>query len=208
MYIAIEGIKGSGKSTIIGKITLNSFPDMKRLQFFPITAPICSSHGLERIFNTQAGKYVNDKIIEQIFIERAHWHHANLSDKRGLILGDRSIATACVTRWGKWKDPYATIARVKEQHKAIISPDVIIWMKTTVENAESRIAQREKRSFRMQDEKLDNLLKTQDYYEELFQGGLFNKKVGKIQLIKLENQHSEEETASEILSIIKYYGSK
>jgi thymidylate kinase len=205
MYIAIEGIKGSGKSTLISSTLLNVSEEIRGLEIFPITAPMTPSHRLEVLANEMQTKTADDTHIENLYIERAHWHQARLSDKKGFILGDRSIATAFVTRWDNWNDPYLTIKRIKKQYENIIGLDVVIWFKTNIKTAEQRITKREKKSIRCCDETVKNLSKASEIYDELFSGRLFHKKICNIQVVELNNLLDKEDVQNEFKSILKFY---
>ena len=202
MYIAIEGIKGSGKSTLINTLLQMNSKEIKRFELFPMTAPI--NHKYLK-FNVTNPKNFHDSYIERMFIDRAYWHHKRLINKRGLILGDRSIATACVTRWNTWKDPYFTIERVKRQYNSIINLDVVIWLKTDFTIAEKQIAQRKKKSIRCCDEKSESLKTASEIYEELFCAKIFHKKISKIQVIELLNIDDKEALHNEFKSILNFY---
>lgn len=202
MYLAIEGIKGSGKSTLINTLFQMNSREIKRFELFPITAPF---HYKYMNFNVSNHKNINDSYIEKLFISRAYWHHKRLLNKRGLILGDRSIATACVTRWNTWKDPYFTIERVKRQYNNIINLDVVVWLKTDFTQAEKQIAQRKKKSIRCCDEKAESLKTASEIYEELFCTKLYHKKISKIQVIELQNIEDKEALCNEFKSILNFY---
>ena len=123
----------------------------------------------------------------------------------GFVLGDRSIATACVTRWNNWKDPYFTIERVKRQYKSIINLNVVIWLKTDFKTAEKNIAKRRKKSVRIIDEKTNSLQTAAEIYDELFCSKLYHKKISKIQVIELNNTDDKEALQNEFKSILKFY---
>jgi len=205
MYIAVEGIKGSGKSTLISSTLLNVSEEIRGLEIFPITEPMTPSHKLEILGNKIQTKTADDTHVENLFIERAHWHQSRLNDKRGFILGDRSIATACVTRWDNWDDPYLTIKRIKKQYQNIIGLDVVIWLKTNIKTAEQRIIQRAKKSIRCCDETITNLSKAAEIYDELFSGRLYHKKICNIQVVELNNLLDKEDVQNEFKSILKFY---
>jgi len=205
MHIALEGIRGAGKSTIIEKVLPDVLMILPGTCYLPITAPMCPLHPYERIMEEIPSLKHDDQYIEQLFLKRALWHQDHLSNDSQFILGDRSIATAFVSRWNKWKDPYYTINRVKAQYKDVHKPDVIIWLKTEVINAVRNIKSRVQKVICKNDERQEALDEAEYIYEELFHGRIYHRKVQNIQIVEVKNNTSTEETSSEVLSILKFY---
>ncbi len=200
MYIALEGIKGTGKSTIIGHLNDTN----KRLCVFPFTKEIPVGNPFEQICVSSPYLKTNDAFCEQLYAERAKWHH-NHAATFGTLLGDRSIITAYVTRWNKWGDPYLTIARSEKLHNGIRHPDVIVLLQPDPEKSLERIQQRPIKTFGRYDEQLWKLKEAAEIYEELLIGRLYMKKVSKAQMIKVPASVPMEELTIELQSILNYY---
>lgn len=205
MHIALEGIRGAGKSTIISRVLPEARLIIPDLNFMPITAPMCTLHPFEKLIKEKPSLQNDDRYIEQLFLERAIWHQSQLINRSKFILGDRSIATAFVTRWNKWKDPYYTISKVKEQYKDIQRPDVIIWLKSDLNKALENIKSRVQKEICQKDERSESLVEANNIYEELFSGRVYHRKVNSIQVVEVQNCTSTDVVSSEVLSIIKFY---
>ncbi len=205
MYIAIEGIKGSGKSTIIQELLSNVNADYQAMGLFAITSPMCYSHPLELLHKEKPSLRNNDEFIEQLFLERARWNQHATDRHKPLILGDRSIATAYVTRWNKWQDPYYTIRKVNTDYCDIMKPNVIIWLNTALTMSVANIRKRSFESLRVKDEIPEMLEMASHVYEELFKDGLYQKKINRTQIIEVRNHSDIKQTGKEIQSILKYY---
>jgi thymidylate kinase len=201
MYIAIEGIKGSGKSTIINEI--KSEIEQSDFTIYPITASMKTNHPLERVHQITPSLKNNDEFLEKLFIYRAYWHHPKHTHK--MILGDRSILTSYVSRWTKWSDPYYTIQKVERQYKGIIKPNVLIWLETKTDYAVLNIKKRKQKDIRVSDETANRLLADKEVYEELIFDRLYMKKIKNTQIIIVPNNNNKEEVKKEISQIIKYY---
>ena len=178
-----------------------------RLELFPITGAMCHRHPMELMLTSNPGLKNSDSFIEKLYIERAYWNHKLVSPNKFHVLGDRSIATACVTRWEKWNDPYYTIRKVNGEYSGIIKPDVFIWLKTTQEMAVANIAKRPVKCLGNIDEAPAVLEKTRNIYEELFRGRIFNRKIRKVQLVEVDNHTDIKETEKELISILNFYTS-
>ncbi len=203
MYIAIEGIKGTGKSTIIEQINL--YEVGFKYHLFEITKPIIKDSVTNAIIKTPD---MTDPLKEQLFLYWAKQHNGKADKSAGPILGDRSILTSYVTRWNKWDDPLKTIKRVNEQYKEIRKPDVFIWLKNDPYQSEKNIANRISKHLGKEEEKIDSLTLAQAIYQELLTEGTYNKRIGKAQIITIDASQPILETQSEILNILKHYQKK
>lgn len=208
MYIALEGIKGSGKSTVTQRVIERNSASFPSTDIFTFTGSMCTQHPWERIVRNRKELKTDDSFIENLFLRRALWNQALVDFSKPVILGDRSIATACVTRWKKWNDPYYTIKKISDDYSKIIRPGVIIWLKTPVFLALQNIKGRPSKSLVEQDETLLAIQQSSDAYEELLKDGIYNKKIGKVQLVELDNRFGIENMVNEILLIIKFYSRK
>lgn len=205
MYVAIEGIKGSGKSTVIQDVRQQINKHNVPVDVFAITNPMSLSHPLERMLYKNNALKLNDDFIEKLFHQRAVWNQAFLNQHCQHVLGDRSVATAIVTRWNKWNDPYKTIKKVNHDYAAIMKPDVIVWLNTKPADAADNICKRTKKLVGENEESLTMLDMARNVYKELFIERVFEKKVRKTQLIELKGWSNVSELSNEISSIIKFY---
>jgi thymidylate kinase len=201
MYLAIEGIKGSGKSTIIGEILGED--SLSEFSSYRITSSMGSRHPMEIAHEKNPLLKNNDEFVEKLFIQRAYWHMP--MSKKKMVIGDRSVLTSYVSRWSKWGDPYYTMKKVEKQYKHIMKPDVLIWLESRSERASRNIEGRTPKDIRKIDESIDRLMTDRAIYEELISGNLYKKKVGKIQTIIVPNNGLMEDAKTEIKQIIKFY---
>ncbi len=203
MYIAIEGIKGSGKSTLVSRISAKYSQGPSEFSSFPITASMGNAHPLEQLLLVDNELRNNDDFLEMLFLHRAYWNQPKADSK--LILGDRSIATAIVSRWDKWGDPYHTIEKVKTEYRNIRTPNVIIWLDTPMTNALENIGKRKQKILGKREEGQEQLSWAKGLYEELLLDGLLARKMAKTQIIKIQNTGDYCTLSEEINSIIKFY---
>jgi thymidylate kinase len=146
----------------------------------------------------------HDGFMEQLFLYRAHIHDSGLS-QQGLILGDRSVLTAYVTRWKKWNDPLYTIRRIKEQYKNIRTPDVYILLELPVEASLKHIESRKAKPTGTEDERKESLQLADEIYRHLLVDGEYKRKIGKTQTIRVNAGMGIASTSEEIIQILKHY---
>lgn len=203
MYIAIEGIKGAGKSFLIKSLKKYDLQRSSGVMFFPITAPMPANNPLEMIFNRNSVLQTRDDFIEYLFLQRAFFHNAKVQGS--LIIGDRCLATSLVTRWNKWRDPIYTIKKVKKDYEKIRKPDVIIYLESPITVSLDNISKRIQKKTGIKDEKSIELCKASEVYHELLLDGLYNVHFSKAQIIKIPYTPIQNDIQKEIFSIIKYY---
>jgi thymidylate kinase len=202
MYIAIEGIKGSGKSTIINELVQDCIQSKLEYDIFPITAPMSEHHPFEEKLRECPEIISSDDFVEKLFLHRAYWHQRKISWKSPIVIGDRSIATACVTRWNKWGDPNYTCNRVKYQYAGIMKPKKIIWLDTEIEFASKNISKRLQKSTGIYDETVDKLYESKEAYSKLFFEHHYEKVFGKVEVISVKNNGNIEEVIYKIKQVI------
>lgn len=201
MYIAIEGVKGTGKTTLMDTVGRQlTVP----LNAFSITKPIPAIHPYEAQVMKYPQLITNDLFCELLFAARAKWHQYQLEDKNNVI-GDRSILTAYVTRWNKWGDPYYTIKRTQKLHKGIKHPDVIVWLQSDVKRCAERVKLRPGKLHGIAEEHPDKIKEAAEIYEELLSGRLYCRKISRVQWLSLPADCPVADLAEELTSIIKYY---
>lgn len=165
MYIALEGTKGTGKSTLFQQLESALKCDGVEFQTFSPTKPMPIDIWWEQAYAQHAD---NDAYVDALYTARAN-HHAQLADFNApLILGDRSILTSFVTRWPN--DPSkieSYIKQVRSMEYAVPIPDLVIYLDLPVDVTLNRLAQRQ-RNYGLFDEQIERLIDTKLAYEAFF----------------------------------------
>ena len=167
-HLAIEGIKGSGKTTIMQLL------EQKLTQLgidyvtYKPTSPAPGNLPIARALEAYPNLTACDEVQEALYAERSAWHASELNkQKADLVLADRSIATSYATRWHQWNNPVQTIARVDTLHNNVPIPHLIVWLHCTPAMARQRIALRGKRNYGINDEQPERLRQVYDAYEQI-----------------------------------------
>ncbi len=137
MYIALEGLKGTGKSTLIDNL-LPSLQQIcksknKTLCCFKPTAPIP---------NYNQGNSINVDLCSnferiQLYAERSNYHANLVNWQSDYILSDRSIFTSLAVHWHKYQKDYKSLDdfyfMLRQQEHAIAIPDLVIQLEAPVD---------------------------------------------------------------------------
>lgn len=167
MYIAIEGTKGTGKSTLLEALTLKLQNNGIDFQCFAPTKPMPKDTWWEKAYSDYSQ---DDVYLDSLYTARANYHASNTNFDGGLVLGDRSILTSCVTRW-----PHDDLNRlvpylnqIRQKEFLVPLPDLVLYLDLPLEVTLSRLAQRE-RHYGLLDEKVERLQQAQQAYNTLLQ---------------------------------------
>lgn len=164
MYIALEGIKGSGKSTLFDRLV--SDPSIASNQFSTLRPTVTDETSLvDRMFK-RFGQQCPDTVVERMFARRSNRASRRLPKRTNLILGERSLITSYVTRWDA-DDPEAGMARVDKMHSHIRLPDYVLYLAIDPRIAAERIAARPARTYGVRDETLARLYEADRIYRYL-----------------------------------------
>ncbi len=165
MYIAIEGIKGAGKSSVLAYLERHLASMGVRHQLLRPYAVQNPGSWLERAY-WWTGGYWPDWAVARFYALRSDTCVTAVPRRSGLLIGDRSIITSYVTRWND-ADPVAGMNAVDRLERRIALPDQVILLNTSVDLALRRIARRPARCYGRRDEQRDRLHSAANAYARL-----------------------------------------
>jgi thymidylate kinase len=161
LYIAFEGIKGSGKTTVYTSVLR-----MLMARGFNPESLRPTSPGKNSFFDflfQKCGALCPDFICERLYAARSNRAAAMLCKKTGLILGERSIITSFVTRWC-YANPPAKIQKIRLLEHRISIPDHVIFLNSSLQVARQRIATRPRRRYGTYDQSPERLAEANKLY--------------------------------------------
>jgi thymidylate kinase len=151
-YVAIEGVKGVGKSTAFGNV-LNHLKQQK-----VVYSTACPTQRIETSIWDYLYKYFpSDFFKEQVYAFRSNRTAQLTNWQKPLVLGDRSIATSYVSRLWHNNNPKKHICRVDKLEPLLPSPSVILYLKAETETIMGRLHDRTNRFYGKEDETFDKI---------------------------------------------------
>lgn len=210
-YIAIEGIKGVGKSTVLSLL-------QQRLQRLPHV----SINPTSRISQFSWMEFLDQHLPLRRFDCWTRALYANRSNgqvyqaqeqasallEEGIhpqfILGDRSILTSITTRWNQGKEnPEEYYNTIRQEERLIPIPKHVLYMHASMETICSRISAR-KRDYGASDEQPKRLMAAHETYMKLKDGVLRPLKNIKWHMISAESRPEQvcEDLYKTIVSIL------
>ncbi len=169
MYIALEGIKGVGKSTLLTH--LRGWLELAQIdyQLLSPTKPMPSHFWWEELATIPRFEQ-DDQFRQALYAARSNYHAAQIDFDRGLVLGDRSILTSLVTRWDQTQrlgiSPRHYVNYVRRIEWVIPLPDHVILLDVADEALLPRLAARQ-RHYGKQDECIERLHAARAAYHAL-----------------------------------------
>ena len=167
MYIALEGTKGTGKSTLLEALKLKLQQEKIDFQIFAPTKTMPQDSWWEKAYTD----YCQDDVyLESLYTARANFHASQIDFKHNLILGDRSILTSFVTRWPHQDHHQLAdyLNYIQKKEFLVPLPDLVLYLDLPLEITLQRLSQR-KRQYGLYDEQAERLLQAKNAYETLLQ---------------------------------------
>ena len=199
MYIALEGTKGTGKSTIFSQLEIALQYDGIQFATFSPTKPMPTDLWWEKAYAQYSEV---DQFIEELYHARANHHAKKISFDEPLVLGDRSILTSFVTRWPQESQKlHEYIQHTRAQEYAVPVPDMGIYLDLPIEVTLQRLANRE-RNYGLRDEQIERLIQAKMAYEEFFK---FKNELGftALKYQYVDANQNETELFSQVYNLVK-----
>lgn len=164
MYIAIERIKGTGKSTLLQQLINQLQRDGIQFDTFCPTKPMPEHTWWEQAKD----RFIHDpQFVADLYTVRANYHAARVDFSVPLVIGDRSILTSLVTRWPtKHQDIEQYVQQVKLKEYQVPMPDHVCYLDAPLEYILPRLAIRQ-RDYGKHDETFERLQQAKQAYEQV-----------------------------------------
>jgi thymidylate kinase len=166
-YIAIEGLKGAGKTTIIQGLKKILIESGMRVNYYTPFKEEGKAPSSLMDPNAMRNYSTYDDLQEWSYAACAIQTAKQIDWSNPLIIGDRSIATSYVTRWHKYESPLENILRVDKSHAEMPIPAKILFLEIAPKMAFERIQNREKRTYGIEQETMSSLEKQYEAYHAL-----------------------------------------
>lgn len=176
LYIAIEGVKGSGKSTVLTRVYNHILEQGMSVRLAAPTRVGYRGAFTEMITRILPILRKIDLWNELLYAFRSYRASKLFSGNTEIILGDRSIVSSYVTRWNKWGNPDTTISRVNWFEPFIPAPDYIFYLKVETETALARISNRAKRDYGLEDQTAERITEAIQVYSEIRNASIYRLK--------------------------------
>jgi thymidylate kinase len=202
MYIAIEGLKGSGKTILVDKLI--SSLAKKNIDFSVMRPTKADDKNslIEKIYAKHSFMQHNSFFRAIVYAHRAYVASKKTDWNSRLILGDRSIITSYITRWRRWfNSPYLSVLFVNIMEPFMRCPDVIIFLQVSMEKLKQRI---NKRGIFDIDSSVERLNKMYSAYNEIRTYKPI-KKLCHVKWIYVDGNKKEEDVFDETYRIILNY---
>ena len=173
MYIAIEGLKGTGKSTLLEillpYLTAHFDSAQHRITTLRPTKPMPEDHPLEREFYKHQN---NDDYLRLLYAARSNYHASRTDWNADLIISDRSILTSLAVRWQNTKKenmtPSQHYKQVRAQENIIAIPDIVIQLDAPDTILLDRYVKRGRR-YGQHEESLESVMNMRSSYTQLYE---------------------------------------
>jgi len=171
-YVALEGVKGSGKSTLF--VALGSHLYQSGVGFVELcpTRAMPAWHPLEWLACAGlADRW--DQLTEWLYAARSNWHASHVDREKRLVFGDRSILTSYAVRWpaGQVADCRRRLDEVNRREHCIELPTDVLYLDVDEGTALKRISQRTCRHYGHRDEQPARILAHLEAYRQLRRDG-------------------------------------
>lgn len=168
MYIALEGLKRVGKSTLLDALCQRLHEEDVAFVLLAPTRPISSFSLWERLACISVLRQ-QDWFNRHLYIYRSQWHGRAVNWRKLLVLGDRSLFTSLVTRWPHGGDDARHIRHIR-QVQAQVSymrwPDKVLYLQAPYAVLQVRFSGRQ-RQYDQHDECLGRLQQADAAYHAL-----------------------------------------
>ena len=173
MYIAIEGLKGTGKSTLLEILLPHLMAHFDSTQYrittLRPTKPMPEDHPLEHMFYQHQN---NDAYLRLLYAARSNYHASRTDWNADLIISDRSILTSLAVRWQNTKEEHMTPSQhyeqVRAQEDVIAIPDIIIQLDAPDTILLDRYVKRD-RQYGQHEESLESVMNMRSSYTQLYE---------------------------------------
>ena len=179
-YIALEGVKGVGKGTVLKELSEILKQSGINAVYLKPTQSLGDDSYWEQIDCELPLRHL-DWWREHLYAARSELHTASIREQISksemadkpidVVIGDRSIITSVVTRCPDRPCPEELLKsfyRVRKLERSIPTPDTIIWLDITWGELSKRLLGRE-RSYGLQDETKTRIMAAREAYCSLSQ---------------------------------------
>jgi thymidylate kinase len=208
MYLCLEGIKGTGKTTAYEEIK-------RKLNNLNIDySVICPTRPLNRLDILESlTKFLPVLTESNFWRDRIYSHRSNswalkaLKEKKNIIVGDRSKLTSYVVKRMRGNTWEQALASVDKAERHIPLPDIVFHLTVDPREAYNRIRNRGNKNGIKEDESLSALMASNHLYNELQNINSFPM-LSKIEWINLDGRKAAEQIANEAINVILKYLNK
>lgn len=202
LYICLEGLDGSGKTTLYKSI----LPILKqkgyKVQGICPTQKMCPNNKIEKLFERYQYLYKSKFARMFLFAIRSNYAASNIDWSVDLLLGDRSIITSYICRWTRYDLYNRLLVFVTDMlNYKIPSPNYVIYLDVPPEVLQKRLSYRKKLDI---DETDERSMDMRNAYEVLRKKRAIIKRIENTQWFVVDGNQSIDIVQKEVLQHVLF----